>query len=106
MKVTVWDVTNSRCNIRDYMDADEDTGRIYVQMEHMDTVLIDRTEELESLEKELLSAKNENEVYRKAIKSIESEVRRSVIRNTNNYGEGYLDGLNVALFLLEKNWRK
>lgn len=67
MKITVWDVTNNKCNIRDYMNVDEKTGRIYVQMEHMDTVLIDRTKEWEGLEKELLSVKNENEVYRKAL---------------------------------------
>lgn len=50
MKVTVGDVTNSKCNVRDYLSYDEDTGRIYVEGEAIDTVLIDKSEEWDKLQ--------------------------------------------------------
>jgi len=66
MKITVRDVTNHEVNVRDYMRYDEETGNIYVAWEHLDTVLIDKTEEWEELsvahnnaQKEIATLKNE-----------------------------------------------
>lgn len=130
MKVTVWDVTNSGCNIRDYMNVDEDTGRIYVQMEHMYTVLIDKTEEWESLKKELYDAKEEvkalserNEFlekahrinstiaenlkeerncYREAREIIEQLHKDNFVENAHCFEDGYLDGLDTAMNIIDK----
>lgn len=63
MKITVRDVTNNEVNVRDYMRYDEETGNIYVAWEHLDTVLIDKTEEWERLKKQ-------NKRYQKALELI------------------------------------
>lgn len=67
MKITVGDVTNNRANVRDYMDFDDETGRIYVQGEHLATVLIDRSDEWENL-------KEKNKRYRELLEKIENNM--------------------------------
>ncbi len=63
MKVTVWDVTNGKCNVRDYMGVDEETGHIFVDGLKLDTVLIDKSAEWDEL-------KRKNEIYREAFDRI------------------------------------
>ncbi len=62
MKVTVRDVTNNKVNVRNYMNVDEETGRIYVDGLNLDTVLIDKSKEWDELKKQ-------NERYREALES-------------------------------------
>lgn len=69
MKITVRDVTNDEVNVRRYMSYDEETGKIYVDWEHLDTVLIDKTEEWEELSVAYNNAQKE-------IATLKSEIRR------------------------------
>lgn len=63
MKVTVGDVTNNKVNIRDYMSVDEETGRICVQGEELDRVLIDKSKEWDELKKENARLREALEFY-------------------------------------------
>lgn len=76
MKVTVRDVTNIDVNVRDYMNYDEETGRIYVDLTKLDEVLIDKTEEWERL-------KEENKRYREYLELIRATGTLGRIISTN-----------------------
>ncbi len=75
MKVTVWDVTNNKVNVRDYMSVDEETGRIYVDGLKLETVLIDKTAEWDEL-------KQKNKRYREAIDKIKECVNEHLSDGT------------------------
>lgn len=57
MKVTVGDVTNNKCNVREYLTCDED-GTIFVDLDALDTVLIDKSNEWDNLQRELADIKS------------------------------------------------
>ncbi|MBN6206248.1 hypothetical protein JYK21_07275 [Ralstonia pickettii] len=67
MKVTVGDVTNNKVNVRDYMGADEETGRIFVDGLKLDTVLIDKSEEWDELQQQNKRYREALEFYRNGL---------------------------------------
>lgn len=67
MKITVYDVTNSKANVRDYMHADENR-RIFVNYDEKDRILIDRSKEWDALNQE-------NEILRAANDDLNKELR-------------------------------
>lgn len=64
MKITVGEVMNNKADVRDYLSVHED-GRIFVNIEAFDKVLIDKTDEWDEL-------KAENERLREALKLVRS----------------------------------
>ena len=68
MKITVGDVMNSRNDVRDYLSVSEEDDRIYVKLEAMDVVLIDRTAEWDEL-------RAENDRMRKALEFYAEETQ-------------------------------
>ncbi|GKV70255.1 hypothetical protein NCCP2716_27530 [Sporosarcina sp. NCCP-2716] len=61
MKITVGDVMKSKANVRDYLSVHPENGRIYANIDCVDIVLIDRTEEWDVL-------RAENACLREALK--------------------------------------
>lgn len=61
MKITVGDVMKSKANVRDYLSTHPTNGRIYVNADCSDVVLVDKTSEWDELKKQ-------NEMLRESIK--------------------------------------
>ena len=63
---------------------------------------IDKSEELESLKKELHDVKEDKKHCCRAREEIEQVYKDNYTKNTTEYKEGFLDGLDIALGIIDK----